>query len=262
MTDNKMRQLIQSGKLGRGIFVFIPSEAVIDVIGWAGFDFVILDTEHASYDLRWIERMARAAEARNMATLCRISNPDPYLIQRVLDTGVDGVVFARVSTKKEAEGLVESCNLAPMGGTRGAGVGMRAGQYHLMSAGEYNRRSADVVKMVMIETKEGMDNAKDIASVHGIDLMHVGIMDLAWDLDCAMEGREIDEALKKINQITHTTNVRQMITVANPEEMGKWLKRDSSQRLFWCFTDMFFLSNALKGFIQESNEVAAKLITK
>ena len=260
MAENRMRQLIKGGKLGRGIFIFMPSEAVIDVIGWAGFDFVILDTEHASYDLRWIERMVRAAEARGMATLCRISNPDPYLIQRVLDTGVDGVVFARVSTKQEAENLVKSCSLAPAGGSRGACVGMRAGYYHLMSPDEYNRRSADVVKMVMIETKEGMENAKDILHVPGVDLVFVGIMDLAWDLGCAMEDPKIDDALKQINLITKSTEVRQMIAVANPDEMGKWLKRDKSLRLFWCFTDMYFFSNSLRGFIQKSNEVTAQLI--
>src|SRR4051812_7940079 len=84
---NVFREMMRSGDFAAGMFCFIPSEAIVDIAAYAGFDYLIFDPEHASYDVAMIERLVRATEAAGIASVVRLSHPDPYLIARVLDTG-------------------------------------------------------------------------------------------------------------------------------------------------------------------------------
>jgi 2-keto-3-deoxy-L-rhamnonate aldolase RhmA len=85
-----------------GVFCLIPNEAIVEIIGYSGFDFMVFDTEHGTYDLAMIDRLARPAAAVGMASVVRIAHPlDTRLVTRVLDTGVDALIFSRVSSDKK-----------------------------------------------------------------------------------------------------------------------------------------------------------------
>ena len=254
---NKFRKILNSGDFAMGIYIFVPSEAVVDILGWAGFDFVILDTEHASYDLKVMENLVRTAEARNMATIARIGAFDALLTQRVLDTGVDGVMFARVSSRQEAETAVRLSKLGPSG-DRGACPGMRAGKYFLMSEDEYDRRANEIVVGVMIKTKQGLEHAEEIISVPGIDFIRTGSSDLAWSMGLKRDDPRVRKGMERIANLAKAAGVNFMEIAHNSRQVAEALQRDSNVRLFFSITDSYHMGKYFQGLIQESRNYASQ----
>jgi 4-hydroxy-2-oxoheptanedioate aldolase len=255
---NAFRHILTSGDFAAGMFSFIPSEAIVDIVGYAGFHFLIFDTEHASYDVAVIERLVRASEAAGIATVVRISHPDPYLIARVLDTGVDGLMFARISSRREAEAIVNNSRLAPLG-SRGSCPGMRAGQYFLMPRDEYTRRSNDVAIVVMIETKEGLDDVEGILSVDGIDGVAVGPVDLSYSLGVgSREAPEVAEAIARVTKLARARGKGVMASAKTFDELGGYLKRKEGPRVFWYTTDAYQIGNHFRELMRRSHEIVAE----
>jgi 4-hydroxy-2-oxoheptanedioate aldolase len=255
--ENAFRRLLTS-EFAAGMFSFIPSEAIVDIVGYAGFDFLIFDTEHASYDVAMIERLARAADAVGIASVVRISHPDPYLIARVLDTGVHGLMFARISSRREAEEIVSSSRLAPLG-KRGSCPGMRAGQYFLMPRDEYTRRSNDVAIVVMIETKEGLEDAEGILSVDGIDGVAVGPVDLSYSLGVgSREAPEVAEAIAHVTRLARAKGKGVMASAKTLDELAGYLKRKEGPRVFWYTTDAYQIGNCFRELMRKSHELVAE----
>jgi 4-hydroxy-2-oxoheptanedioate aldolase len=254
---NAFRRLLRSD-FAAGMFSFIPSEAVVDIVGYAGFDFLIFDTEHASYDVAMIERLVRAADAVGIASVVRISHPDPYLIARVLDTGVDGLMFARINSRQEAEDIVANSRLAPLG-RRGSCPGMRAGQYFLMPRDEYTRRSNDVAIVVMIETKEGLDDVEGILSVDGIDGVAVGPVDLSYSLGVgSREAPEVAEAIARVTRLARAKGKGVMASAKTLDELAAYLKRQDGPRMFWYTTDAYQIGNHFRELMRKSRELVAE----
>ena len=117
---------------------------------------MLLDQEHVPYDLQMLENMVRAAEAADRATLVRLDGLDPAKIARVLDTGANGVLLPRCSSKQEAEELVKACRIPPTIGDRGACPASRSARYRMMPMDEYVDRANDTVVAIMIETKKAL----------------------------------------------------------------------------------------------------------
>jgi 4-hydroxy-2-oxoheptanedioate aldolase len=248
--------MLTSGDFAAGMFSFIPSEAIVDIVGYAGFNFLIFDTEHASYDVAMIERLVRAAEANGLASVVRMSNPDPYLIARVLDTGADGLMFARVGTKQQAEDIVGHCRLEPVG-DRGACPGSRSGHYFLMPFDEYTRRTNDAAIVVMIESKEGLENAEDILSVDGIDGAAVGPVDMAYSLGASSrEAPEVAEAIAHVTTLARARGKGLMASAKTLDELSTYLGRPDGPRVFWYATEAYQIGNCFRQLVEKSHELA------
>ncbi|MFC2024900.1 HpcH/HpaI aldolase/citrate lyase family protein [Chloroflexota bacterium] len=258
MEENRLRQLFQSGRFAMGMFVFIPSGTIVDLAGYAGFDYLLFDTEHVSYDLGAMENLQRTAEAAQLPTLVRVPHPDPYLIARILDMGVDGILCAQVSSKQQAEDLVRFCRIPPVG-ERGACPGSRSAKYRLMSSDEYHRRTNDAVISIMIESKEGVEHAEEILSVPGIDGVIVGGDDLAASLGVSdREHPKVSEARKHVIKVAESAGVTFITAVTTTEVLEYWLQSEKNLRIFHCTTDAWQIGNCFRGFVQRSRELAGK----
>lgn len=255
--ENKFREILRGGRFTMGMFSFIPSEAIVDIAGYAGLDYLIFDTEHASYDIALIERQVRAAEAANIASIVRISHPDPYLIARVLDTGVDGLMFARVSSKEAAEEAVKFCRLPPLG-ERGVCPGSRAGHFHFMPRDEYTRISNDVAIAVMIETKDGLDQIEDILRVPGIDGVAIGRSDLSYSMGSERDAPEVLEAQDRIVKLATSLGLGSMISAKSPEIMADFLRRTGA-RTYWYSTESYQIGSHFQDLVQRSQKLAAEI---
>jgi 4-hydroxy-2-oxoheptanedioate aldolase len=249
MTENKWAQLLKSKRLATGIYNFIPSETIVEVAGYAGLDFIIFDTEHASYDVAYIERGVRTAASVGLVSVVRISgtDPDQHLIARVLDTGVDGLMFARIQSKEVAEELVRMCRIPPVG-TRGACPGSRSGHFALRPLDEYRQTTNDVALMVMIETKEAFDEAEEIMRVPGIEGVAVGRDDLAaaMGLPGGRHDPKAYEAERHILKLADTLGVGVRTTASTTDEMEMYLQNDHCPYLFSFLTDSFQFGTRLR----------------
>ncbi len=251
---NRFRALLRSNEFAAGMFSFIPAEAIVDIAGYAGFKYLIFDTEHASYDIHWIERQVRACEAAGIASVVRVSHPDPYLIARILDTGADALMFARVASAKAAEDIVGLVALPPAG-NRGACPGSRAGQYFLMPQDEYTRRSNATAIVLMIETKEALDDVDAIVRVPGLDALAVGPVDLSYSLGVHREHPKVAEAQQHVSRVAKAAGLHMMASAKTLDAMIELYRRPDGPRVFWYATEAYQIGNAFRNLIDRSMEL-------
>ena len=178
--DLRLAEMLRSGRRLRGIFNSIPSPAVVEMCGYAGFDFIVIDNEHGSADYQNTEHMLRAARSSGIVPIVRCFEHD---IARVLDMGASGVQVPMVETPEQALRLAQRLRYPQPGGgggLRGSAFSPRAAGYGAFGGTAHTQRSNESLALVvMIETPLGVANAAAIAAVPGVDAVFVGPNDLA-----------------------------------------------------------------------------------
>jgi 4-hydroxy-2-oxoheptanedioate aldolase len=174
MRVNQSKKLAREGKPAFGTMCNAASPLIGEWLGHCGYDFVVVDLQHGENNLDSVQVMLQALSATPATPVVRVPANVPMYIQRVLDLGAYGVIVPQMNTRAEAEAVVASVRYAP-GGARSWGPVRGA----LYGGADYFSASADeLLTLVMIESAEGLRNARDILSVHGVDGCFVGPADL------------------------------------------------------------------------------------
>ncbi len=201
--DLRLADMLRSGKPLHGIFNSIPSPAVVEMCGYAGFDFIVIDNEHGSADLQTTEHMLRAARGSGIVPIVRCFEAD---IARVLDMGASGVQVPMVETPEQALRLAQRLRY-PMpvggggGGQRGSAFSSRAAGYGAFGGIAHTQRSnGSLALVVMIESPLGVANAAAIAAVDGVDAVFVGPNDLAHTMGHETRWQEapVQQAIEQV----------------------------------------------------------------
>jgi 4-hydroxy-2-oxoheptanedioate aldolase len=178
LKKNPVKQAIREGRTVFGLYVAVPSPMMVELAGYAGFDFVRIDVCHSAVDLPTIADMIRAAEASGVTPMVRVDY-DPHLIAKVLEAGAMGLFIPDVSTHEMARSVVDAVHFAPTG-ERGTFAASRVTRYGAISSGDYAKWSNEEILLgVQIESKEAADNLEKTLSVDGIDMIGSGRGDLA-----------------------------------------------------------------------------------
>lgn len=164
-----------------GLLQSVPSPLLCEMLGHAGYDFVLLDLEHVLLSPDQLQHAIRACELGGCAPWVRVPEVDEKLIGRVLDAGARGVVISRLETVEQAERAVAAARFPPLGrrgitGGRVTGFGKTALPDYIEQA----NREIHVVPM--IESEAGVRALPQILAVPGISLVMEGALDLALDL--------------------------------------------------------------------------------
>src|SRR5215510_5165959 len=125
---NRMKAKLKAGEPAFGVSVMIPSPQIVEMVGAAGFDWVLLDCEHGTLTLESVELMAMAAEAAGITAIARPMTSSPEHILQVLDRGVMGVQVPHVITAEDARRVISAVKYHPLG-SRGLAAGTRAANY-------------------------------------------------------------------------------------------------------------------------------------
>jgi 2-keto-3-deoxy-L-rhamnonate aldolase RhmA len=184
------------GRVPVGTFMKIPSIESVEIIKLAGFDFIIVDAEHAPLTLADLNRMIVVARALDLPPLVRVPDHGYGDVQRILDAGAAGLLFPHVSDAAQCEAVVRQASHPPYG-TRGAGGGMRAGDWG-MGRGPSNYvedGATKVMRIPMIEEKEAVDNADGILSVSGVDGIFIGPGDLSMTMGLSPGDLAVQDAI-------------------------------------------------------------------
>jgi 2-keto-3-deoxy-L-rhamnonate aldolase RhmA len=179
-----LKEALSKGEVLWGEIILSASPVNIEISGYLGYDFAFIDCEHAAVSPYGIEmeNLIRAAEAANIAPLVRVIENNMSQIRIPLDFGAKGIIAPLISTKADAERLVESC-LYPPEGNRGACPGARATKYGAMEWFEYmDKANRELFIGAIIERLRGIENLEDILSVKGISAIFFGPFDLAIEL--------------------------------------------------------------------------------
>src|SRR5690606_21419726 len=124
MPVRNLKPALREGTVLVGTWVNTPTPSEVEIIGYAGFDFVMLDTEHSSYGIEAGEGLIRAADAARIPALMRVAENKPSAIGKALDYGAQGIVVPHIGTAEEARQAVRGARFAPAG-VRGAAPSVR-----------------------------------------------------------------------------------------------------------------------------------------
>ena len=183
-----------------GTFMKIPSVETVEIVKLAGFDFIVLDAEHALLSLSDLNHMILAARALGLAPIVRVPDHGYGDVQRILDAGAAGLFFPHVADRAECEQVIRQASHPPYG-TRGAGGGMRAGNWGMAGRGSasYVKDGVDkVMRIPMIEERIAVDNADEILAVEGVDGVFIGPGDLSMTMGMKMTDAEVQNAIEEV----------------------------------------------------------------
>ena len=110
MLENALKEKLGRGETALGLFVNINSPTLIEIIGYSGLDFIVIDNEHGAFSDSDIEELIRAAELTNVTPIVRVSY-NQASIQKALDRGAKGIQVPMVNTRADAEAVVRRRNL-------------------------------------------------------------------------------------------------------------------------------------------------------
>jgi len=151
--------------------------AVVEIFGFANFDFVIIDMEHGPISMETAQRHIRVAEAIRITPIIRVRDNNSHSILRALDIGARGVQIPHTSAKKEAIKAVEAVKFSPQE-DRGVCRFVRVANYSSLDRYEYFEFSnKENMTIIQVEGAEGIENLKDILTVSGINIVFLGPYD-------------------------------------------------------------------------------------
>ena len=175
---NLVKQKLQQGQKTVGGFLQTLSPVAAEIMSQSGFDWLIVDLEHAPGDFANLQLQLQAMNGSAVIPFARAPWNDEVAIKRILDTGVLGVLIPYVNTRAEAEAAVAACKYPPEG-VRGVAGSPRAAGYTRNAMSYLNSANAEIIVMIAVETAEAVDNLDEILSVAGLDGIFIGPMDLA-----------------------------------------------------------------------------------
>lgn len=178
---NRFKAALKAGRQQIGIWNTIGGNTVPELLAGAGFDWMVIDTEHSPVELVDILPALQAAAAYpETATVVRPAANDTVLIKRALDLGAQTLMLPYVQSANEARAAVSAIRYAPEG-VRGMAGTTRASRYGAVK--DYAlRASEELCLIVQVETRTALDQLEEIAGVDGVDAVFIGPADLAASL--------------------------------------------------------------------------------
>ncbi len=173
------RRLAGGGPTVFGTWVKLPTIETVELLGHAGFDFIVVDMEHAPLTLESAYRAIVVAQAMGMGALVRVPDRSDSHLQRLLDSGADGILVPRVTNAATCRASVDAMRFSPAG-VRGLGSTSRAGRWGLDTSANYLDHGTDgIVRGVQVEDQDGLRGIDEILAVEGLSALFIGTGDLS-----------------------------------------------------------------------------------
>lgn len=237
-----------------GIFVKLPSVEVVELVARSGFDFIILDMEHAPYTFKDVQVLTAVAQGLGLKVVIRTCDFMKNSIQYALDLGADGLQIPQINTKADVEEIVKKSKYTPLG-ERGVVLSSRSSRYGFIEEKEYIKQSNENILInVHIETKESLKNIEEIANTDGIDLLFLGPTDLSYSLgvDPNFVDGGLREAFDKIKDTVERAQKQMGILVSNDKQL-EFALENNVKYIVWG-TDTGLLKKQLSNVISTIKE--------
>lgn len=178
---NMFKKALLEGQAVYGLWVGLANPHAAEICAGAGFDWVLIDGEHAPNDIPMIAGQLQAVSAQPAHAVVRVPVGESWLIKQALDIGAQTLMLPMVETAEQAAQLVRACRYPPHG-IRGVGASLgRASDFGRVS--DYTTTADEQICIVaQIESVSAVENIEEIAAVEGVDVLFIGPADLAADM--------------------------------------------------------------------------------
>jgi 2-keto-3-deoxy-L-rhamnonate aldolase RhmA len=179
-----MKEQLAAGKVVIGAQLRFGSPAIAELFGHAGFDYIVLDAEHAPQTSVGIQHQIQALAATQATPIVRLLKNDPESMRPYLDMGTGGVLVPFVTTGEEARLGARALRYPPVG-TRGWGPS-RAAKYGF-DPYDFATANKNMIYVPVIEDERAVRNIDEILAVEGVDSFLIGPVDLSISLGVPMQ---------------------------------------------------------------------------
>ena len=178
---NLFKAALAEGRHQIGIWNNIGGNTVPELLAGTGFDWVLVDTEHAATEtVEVLPALQAIAGTPGVTAVVRPANNDPVLFKRILDFGAQTLLVPYVQSRAEAEAAVSAMRYAPRG-IRGMAGATRATRYGSVE-NYFTTAEDELCLIVQVETKAGVDALDEIATTDGVHGVFIGPADLSASL--------------------------------------------------------------------------------
>ena len=221
--ENRFKRALKAGKRQIGLWSTLSSNYTVEVIAGAGFDWMLIDGEHAPHDLRSILVQLQAAAAHDTPVLVRAETGDTVLIKRLLDIGVLTLLIPMVESADQAAQIVAAARYPPAG-VRGVATAVNRAARWGMIDDYLSRADGEICVVCQIESVDGTEAIESIGAVDGVDALFVGPSDLAASMGLIGRSGQPDVVAAVDDAITRivATGLPAGVFATNPELAARW----------------------------------------
>jgi len=224
LPQNPFKRALKAGKAQIGLWSTLSSSYTVEAIAGAGFDWILLDTEHSPTDLENLLTQLQAAAPYSSHPVVRVPWNDMVTMKRVLDIGAQSLLIPYVQSADEARSAVAHTRYPPAG-VRGVAGTTRATRFGRVK--DYAKRAhEEICLLLQVETESALKNIEAICGIDGVDGVFIGPADLHASLGYAGETANpkvkplIDEAIRRIRKAGKAPG----ILTPNEADARHWLE--------------------------------------
>lgn len=180
--------------------MFTYSPTVMEILGHSGFDFVIIDTEHAPTgisDTITLEHIIRAAEVSGTVPLVRLPERSKVMTQKALDAGAKGIVVPWVQTKEDIEEAIKDTKYPPIGHRGSCFLTRPTGYSSKFTPDYWESANENTLVVPLIEDQIAVNNIEDILQVQGIDFVFFGGRDYSMSCGFAQVNNPVTNSARE-----------------------------------------------------------------
>jgi len=209
-----------------GSFMKTADPAFVEVAGYAGLDFAILDLEHGPNSIYQIQNLVRAAEIAGIAPIVRVPELSESVISSAIDVGALGLQVPQVETADDVKEAIRAARFYPKG-NKGVCRFVRAAKYSAMNRDLYFQEVNEIPVICQLEGTAALENIDEILSVEGLGVIFIGPYDLSQSL--GVPGRIMDPrvqaAMEAIVAKAERYNIKVGTFVDDMESLRFWKQR-------------------------------------
>lgn len=243
-----IKKRLEKGEALLGCWLNLGSSISAEIVGLAGFDWVLVDFEHGAGSEKDVLHQLQALEHTPAAAIVRVESAERQRYHRVLDMGAEGVMCPRIRTVDDARKAVRSLQYQPEG-ERGVAAMVRANQYGKNFDKYFTWTRQNLVGIIQIETAEVLGCLEEVAEIEGVDVLFIGPRDLSTALGIRNEltHPKFLEALHRTVKAARSQGKAAGILLSSPDEYEKYY--DLGFRFIAIGSDMGFVRHSAENVV-------------
>lgn len=253
-----LKQRLLRGETLLGCWLNLGSAITAEIIGLAGYDWVLIDLEHGAGSEADVLHQLQALEHTSAAAIVRVESCERQRYHRVLDLGAEGIMCPRVNTPEEGQKAAAAIAYPPQG-VRGIAKMLRACNYGTTFDEYLGNSQKNLVGIIQVETEESLSNLDVLASLEGIDVLFVGPADLSISLGIFGEFQHprFLEAIQATAKAAIRHGKAAGTLLQTPEQFHQFY--DLGYRFLACGSDGNFMNSGAREMFQNLDEMRRRI---
>jgi len=226
MNTERLRQALEARQVVYGTWVQTPSPEVVEILGWSGWDFLILDLEHGPYGAESLPHLIRAAEVSGTAPFVRVPLGAPHEVAKALDLGAAGIVTPGVTSASAGDAAVRRTRFPP-NGSRGSSPSTRQLHYSAIPFASLTAADApEPLVVLQVEARLATSDLRSILDIAGLGVIFIGPYDLSTSLGLPgqFDHPKVREAISEIVGRAADRNIAVGIWVPDAPSARSWVE--------------------------------------